>query len=190
MPMWVNSNMCSGFMPMRLMTPLTATLVEVPISVQVPPRMEAKASGISRRDGGRFKRRARPITGPTNTAVTVVLFMKAEIKPTAAHEYGRKHGRSASQSSCQQAAQGVQHTRITQSRTDHEDRRQHDDHAVAKAGESPVHGENAGQHQHAEHRQRHHVHGDFLRGVGDDDGDQQSDDDPSFHFGRICGAGR
>jgi hypothetical protein len=33
------------------MYPLTATFVEVPMSVQVPPRMEAKASGISNRDG-------------------------------------------------------------------------------------------------------------------------------------------
>ena len=82
-PTGANSNMRSGSMPIRLMTPLTATFVEVPISVQVPPRMEAKASGMSRRDGEKRSRRASPMTGPTNTAVMVVLFMKADRNATA-----------------------------------------------------------------------------------------------------------
>ena len=83
-PTWVNSNMPSGSRPSLVIAPLTATFVEVPIRVQVPPRIAAKASGMSKREGGTPIRRARPITGPRNTAVTVVLFIKAEMSPTTA----------------------------------------------------------------------------------------------------------
>jgi hypothetical protein len=63
------------------MYPLTATFVEVPMSVQVPPRMEAKASGISNRDGLVFAFLAIPITGGTSIAATVVLFINADTLP-------------------------------------------------------------------------------------------------------------
>ena len=48
------------------------------MSVQVPPKMEAKASGMSSLDGLVAELRAMPTTGGRNIAVTVVLFMKAE----------------------------------------------------------------------------------------------------------------
>jgi hypothetical protein len=83
-PTRVNSNMRNGSNPSLVMAPLTATFVEVPISVQVPPMSEAKASGMSKREGGMRSLRESPMTGPTNTAVTVVLFMKAEMPPTTA----------------------------------------------------------------------------------------------------------
>ncbi len=80
--MGVISNMPSGFIPDRAINPLTATFVDVPMSVQVPPRIEAKAIGRRSLDALTLAFLARPMTGPTSMAVTVVLFMKAEVPPT------------------------------------------------------------------------------------------------------------
>ena len=82
-PMGVSSNIPTSGSPIPLRYPLTATLVEVPIKVHVPPKIEEKARGISNRDGETLIWRATAITGPKNMAVTVVLFMKAETPPTA-----------------------------------------------------------------------------------------------------------
>ena len=46
MPTGANSNIEYGSIPYRTIAPLTARLVDVPMSVTVPPRMIEKASGI------------------------------------------------------------------------------------------------------------------------------------------------
>jgi hypothetical protein len=61
------------------MKPLTATFVEVPISVHVPPSIEAKASGINNLDGLILAVFATPITGGIKIAVAVVLFINEEM---------------------------------------------------------------------------------------------------------------
>ena len=61
-------------------------LVDVPMSVHVPPRMEANATGSSSFEGLTRSFRAIPITGDMNIAVTVVLFMNAEV-----NQIGRAH---------------------------------------------------------------------------------------------------
>ncbi len=50
-PIEVNSNMPNGRMPCCSAIELTRMLVEVPISVQVPPSMAKKDSGIMKRLG-------------------------------------------------------------------------------------------------------------------------------------------
>ena len=57
-------------------------LVEVPMSVQVPPRMEAKESGISSLEGDRPRAAASEIMMGMNTTTTGVLLMNAEISAT------------------------------------------------------------------------------------------------------------
>ncbi len=81
-PIGVNSNMPIGFMPECWINPLTATLVEVPMSVQVPPRIEANATGMSNFEALTPALRPSPATSGVKSAVTVVLFMKAEVPPT------------------------------------------------------------------------------------------------------------
>ena len=63
------------------MYPLTATLVEVPMSVHVPPRIEENATGINTFEGLKLSLRHMAITGPVTNAVTVVLFINAESAP-------------------------------------------------------------------------------------------------------------
>ncbi len=56
----------------------TATFVDVPINVQVPPIIDAKARGINIFEADNFDFRARASIGEINNAVTVVLFMNAD----------------------------------------------------------------------------------------------------------------
>jgi len=56
---------------------LTAKLVEVPMSVQLPPKIAPNASGIKSFDGGTLARFAKPRTTGTNIAVVVVFFKTA-----------------------------------------------------------------------------------------------------------------
>ena len=63
-------------------SPLTATFVEVPINVQVPPRIDAKQTGISSFDGLVLSLRATDIVGPMKSDVTAVLFMNPDRPPT------------------------------------------------------------------------------------------------------------
>jgi hypothetical protein len=62
--------------------PETARFVEVPMSVQVPPRIAPKASGIKSFDGRTRARCAMPKTTGTNIAVVVVFFI-TEAHPAA-----------------------------------------------------------------------------------------------------------
>ena len=64
--------------------------VDVPINVQVPPRIDAYASGIRSLDGLTFNFFETLKTGATNKAVTVVLFMNAESAPTTLMRMSRK----------------------------------------------------------------------------------------------------
>src|SRR5690242_12129651 len=75
-----NSNIENGARPADFSRALAATFVEVPIRVQVPPSIEAKASGISTLPGLTRLLRQRPSTAGIITAVQVVLFMKDEMK--------------------------------------------------------------------------------------------------------------
>ena len=54
----------------------------MPINVQVPPKIDANAKGISSRDDEIPTCLDNRTIGPTNIAVTVVLFMNADSKPT------------------------------------------------------------------------------------------------------------
>ena len=56
--------------------------MDVPIRVQVPPRIDAKAIGISSLEGLILALRESPMMGGKKTAVAVVLFMNAETLPT------------------------------------------------------------------------------------------------------------
>ncbi len=76
--MATSSNIRMGVSPASRATPLTRRLVEVPIRVQLPPRMAAKESGISRREGGSLRSRARLRTTGRKITTTRVLLMKAE----------------------------------------------------------------------------------------------------------------
>ena len=52
------------------------------MSVQVPPRIDAKQTGISSFDGLILSLRAMDIVGPMKSDVTAVLFMKPDKPPT------------------------------------------------------------------------------------------------------------
>src|SRR5215470_8326407 len=82
-PTGVSSNMLRGSWRYFGSMPDTATLVDVPISLQVPPSIEANATGIRNLEGGCFIRRATPSAGGTKIAVTVVLFIHADTAATA-----------------------------------------------------------------------------------------------------------
>src|SRR5690606_16042939 len=84
------SKKLSGSIPAWVIYPLTAIFVDVPISVQVPPRMEANATGIKTFEGLRSSFLHIPITGPITNAVTVVLFIKAESAPVTSIVYPTK----------------------------------------------------------------------------------------------------
>ena len=81
MPTGNRSKMCSPVMPWPMSRELTSRLVEVPISVRMPPSDAAKHMGISRRDGA-CARSVR--NGPISEATTAVLFRKAEYSAVAA----------------------------------------------------------------------------------------------------------
>ena len=74
MPTGASSNIENGSWPYRVIAPLTARFVDVPMSVQLPPRIAPKASGISSFEGGIFDLAARPITTGKNIAAVVVFF--------------------------------------------------------------------------------------------------------------------
>ncbi len=78
MPTGVNSKSLRGERLYLGNIPLTAMLVEVPRSVQVPPSIDAKANGMSNFDGLTCALRAIPRTMGKKTAVVAVLLMKAE----------------------------------------------------------------------------------------------------------------
>src|SRR5688572_25977185 len=65
--------------------------VEVPITVQVPPKIEANATGINIFEGLSLSFLHILTTGATYIAVTVVLFMKAEVKLTVDMMYVGNH---------------------------------------------------------------------------------------------------
>ncbi len=59
------------------------TILVVVNSVAMPPRMVAKASGMSSRDGFTFCRRAAPDTAGSSTAAAAMLFMNSDRKAPA-----------------------------------------------------------------------------------------------------------
>ena len=65
--------------PCETIKPLTATLVEVPIKVQVPPKMDANYKGIKILDGAMPDSLDNPMVGFNFSAVMVVLFIKPEV---------------------------------------------------------------------------------------------------------------
>jgi hypothetical protein len=81
-PINAKSNMPNTGKSCFLKYAFTAMLVEVPMTVHVPPSMDANAKGIKSFDGLIRSLRAIAITGETYMAVTVVLFMKADVMPT------------------------------------------------------------------------------------------------------------
>ena len=82
-PAAVISNMPNGARPPLWATPSTSRLVDVPISVVVPPKIDAKDRGISNLDGEIFNDLASRIATGINTTTTGVLLMKADRKITA-----------------------------------------------------------------------------------------------------------
>jgi hypothetical protein len=79
-PTGVSSNIPSGGIPNFSSIPDAATLVDVPISVHVPPSSDAYATGIRNFEVESLRRRATPIVGGTKIAVTAVLFIHADAK--------------------------------------------------------------------------------------------------------------
>ena len=77
-PTGVSSNMLSGFCPASVNRPETTRLVDVPISVTVPPRMAANDSGMRYREGESPLRSAQLVTCGTSIATIGVLLRKAE----------------------------------------------------------------------------------------------------------------
>ncbi len=70
-----------GLKPWRSAIVLTRMLVEVPMSVQTPPNIEANDNGISSREGLMFADRLTSSTIGSRIATTAVLLMKAEKAP-------------------------------------------------------------------------------------------------------------
>lgn len=83
-PAAVISNMPKAAMPPVWATPSTRRLVEVPISVVVPPKIAAKETGIRKRDGATPSDRASPMATGITTTTMGVLLMKALIPITPA----------------------------------------------------------------------------------------------------------
>ena len=81
-PGMVISNIPNPGRPWAWETPSTRRLVEVPISVQVPPRMLANDSGISSFDGANPRVWETEIITGVRMTTTGVLFMNAEIRAT------------------------------------------------------------------------------------------------------------
>jgi hypothetical protein len=86
-------NMLSASKPRFCAIPWTTRLVEVPISVTVPPRIAAKLRGISTREGARpTDCETRSITGK-RTATTAVLLRKGDTSAASMHsENTRRRG--------------------------------------------------------------------------------------------------
>ena len=80
----VISNMPNGAIPCFWATPSTRILVEVPISVVVPPKIAAKDNGIRSFDGAMLIALASRMATGIRMITTGVLLMKAERKMTAA----------------------------------------------------------------------------------------------------------
>jgi hypothetical protein len=68
---------------------LTRIFEEVPISVQLPPSIEAKEMGMRNFDGLRFIFVHTVRTAGINTTTTGVLLMKADMKQTAMRAQAR-----------------------------------------------------------------------------------------------------
>jgi hypothetical protein len=83
-PAAVISNMPKGSKPCCRATPSTSMFVEVPIIVQVPPKIVAKDSGISSFEGATEKVCAKLIMTGVRITTTGVLLMKADITITPA----------------------------------------------------------------------------------------------------------
>jgi len=77
-----NSNSANGGMPRRARKLLAAMFVDVPTRVQHPPSIAPNATGIRSLDGARSALRETASTTGVNTAVTTVLFMKADTADT------------------------------------------------------------------------------------------------------------
>ena len=81
-PASVISNIPNGAMPCCCATPSTMMLVDVPISVVVPPKIAAKERGISSFEGEILIARARRIATGMRMITTGVLLIKAESSTT------------------------------------------------------------------------------------------------------------
>ena len=92
-PAGASSNMPIGFSPARTINSLITMLVEVLISVTELVRIEAKASGSSRREGLVLLCAAMPRTTGTKKAVAAVLLMKAESSGHRNHDDGEQEER-------------------------------------------------------------------------------------------------
>ena len=88
MPTGASWNIDIGSSFISLSVPLTRMLVEVPMSVQTPPRMEQYESGISSREGAISFERAKPSVTGSRIATMAVLFIQA-LKKAASTENPR-----------------------------------------------------------------------------------------------------
>src|SRR5688500_6670548 len=77
MPTGASWNMLIGSILRSLSVPFTSKLVEVPIKVQHPPRMDEYERGISKRDAGMSFERASPSATGSRIATMAVLFIHA-----------------------------------------------------------------------------------------------------------------
>jgi len=88
MPTGASSNMVIGRSPSSRRVPFTSKLVEVPMSVQQPPRIEQYDSGINNREAAMSLVRAKPSVTGRRIATMAVLFIHA-LKNAASNEKAR-----------------------------------------------------------------------------------------------------
>ncbi len=82
-PIGANSNIENSSRPASRAMEAISMLVEVPISVHAPPKMDMKERGMSSREGLMSIVRDRPKKTGMNMATAAVLLMKADMPPTS-----------------------------------------------------------------------------------------------------------